>query len=332
VKGAGWLILTVVLASTAAAPWLSPNAPEHRFTELLYAPPTAIHLGSPLTGGLHIYPLRLVSRLERKFEEDREQPVQLQWFTGGRVLSAPVPLLLLGADPYGRDVLARLLYGGRVSMSLALAATLGAICLGAIAGAVAGYAGGPLDNLISRTSEFVLVLPMMYVALVLRAVMPLVIPPGTLFVLLAAIFTLVAWPVVARGVRGIIVSERQRDYIAAGRAAGAGPWRLIVRHLLPSARGHLLTHATLLLPAFILAEATLSYIGLGFPPGVPTWGTMLQDASSGSLLAEAPWMLAPAAAIFVVVLGVNLLIDQPGAWVTRTGTGAPADGPVQLDA
>src|SRR5258706_9724511 len=138
------------------------------------------------------------------------------------------------------------------------------------------------------------------------------LPPGQVFGLLAGIFGLVGWPVVGRGVRGIIASEREREYVTAGRAAGAGPLRLLAVHLMPAARGYLLTQATLLLPAFILAEATLSYVGLGFPDSVPTWGTMLYNASNVALVGEAPWMLAPAAAIFLVVLAVNLLVQGSG--------------------
>jgi peptide/nickel transport system permease protein len=139
------------------------------------------------------------------------------------------------------------------------------------------------------------------------------------FLLLVGIFGLVGWPIVARGVRGIIVSEREREYVTAGRALGASPVRLLAVHLVPATRGYLATQATLLLPAFILAEATLSYVGLGFPDTVPTWGTMLHDASNVALVGDAPWMLAPAAAIFVVVLAVNLVVQ---------GSGRP---PVQLD-
>jgi peptide/nickel transport system permease protein len=132
------------------------------------------------------------------------------------------------------------------------------------------------------------------------------------FALLGAIFAFLGWPIVARGVRAIIASERERDYAAAGIAAGAGPVRMLVRHLMPSAWSYLAVQATLLLPAFILAEATLSYVGLGFPDTVPTWGTMLQDAANVSLVTEAPWMLAPAAAIFLLVLAVNLTVQGTG--------------------
>jgi peptide/nickel transport system permease protein len=320
-RSAGQLLLALVLLVAAAAPWLAPHAPDRRFPDLLYAPPTPVHLFGGPAPGPYIYPWRLVSRLERRFAEDREQPIQLRWLTGGHLLTAESvspdggdtgPLLLLGADAYGRDILTRMLYGARVSLALAAAATLVAMLLGALIGGLAGYAGGWIDEVLSRTSDFVLVLPATYVVLALRAVMPLVLPSGTVFLLLAGIFAIVGWPIVARGVRGIVASEREREYIVAGRALGASPARLVVSHLLPAARGHLLTQGTLLFPAFILAEATLSYVGLGFPDSVPTWGTMLHDATNGSLIADAPWMLAPAGAIFVVVLAVNLVVQAAG--------------------
>ena len=308
-RRAGHLLLALVALVALAAPWLAPNSADRSFAGFLYAPPTPVRL---FRGGPRIpffYPQRLVNRLERRFEEDRLHPLPLRWFTDGRLVSAPggdaSPLLLLGADGFGRDTFSRLLYGARASLALAAAATVLALLLGALA-------GGIVDELLSRMTDFVLVLPAIYVALALRAVMPLILPPATVFVLLGTIFALLGWPVVARGVRAIVVSERQRDYLVAGQALGAGPWRLISRHLLPAAWGYLAVQATLLLPAFILAEATLSYVGLGFPDTVPTWGTMLQDASNVALLAEAPWMLAPAAAIFVVVLAVNLAVQGTG--------------------
>jgi peptide/nickel transport system permease protein len=150
------------------------------------------------------------------------------------------------------------------------------------------------------------------VVLVLRAVLPLVLSPAAVFALLTLIFTALGWPIVARGTRAIIAGEREREYIEAARAAGVDPARLLLRHLLPAAYGYLATQLTLLVPAFILAEATLSYVGFGFPPGTATWGTMLQDAANVLLVVDVPWLLAPAVAIFVTVLAVNLLIQATG--------------------
>lgn len=316
-RRAGLTLVALVSIVGLAAPWLAPNPPDRRFPQSLYAPPTTVRLWPP-----HIYQQRLINRLERRFAEEMSDRVPLRWFDEGRLVSVAEgegPLLLLGADALGRDTFSRLLYGARASLALALVATFAAVVLGALAGGVAGYAGGVVDDVLSRVTEFVLVLPMMYVALALRAALPLVLPPATVFALLAAIFALLGWPIVARGVRAIIASEREREYVAAGHALGAGPWRMLLRHLLPSAAGFLATQATLLLPAFILAEATLSYVGLGFPDTVPTWGTMLQEAANVSLLGQAPWLLAPAAAIFLVVLGVNLSIQGRGRAPVQLG-------------
>jgi peptide/nickel transport system permease protein len=319
VKRAGFVILVAIAAVAVAAPWLAPNSPQRRFADHLYAPPTRVHIlgggGAGRAVGPYIYTSRLVNRLERRFEEDQRRAIALQWFTGGRLLSVAEgegPLLLLGADAFGRDILARLVYGARATLALAVIATVVAILLGTLIGGIAGYAGGVLDEILSRVSDFILVLPAIYVALALRAVMPLVLPAQTVFVLLATIFALLGWPVVARGVRAIVASERTREYATASHALGAGPVRMLLRHLLPAARSYVAVQATLLLPAFILAEATLSYVGLGFPETVPTWGTMLQEAANVSLLVEAPWLLAPAAAIFVVVLAVNLAVQGGG--------------------
>src|SRR5262249_33800040 len=155
-----------------------------------------------------------------------------------------VPLLVLGADAYGRDIFSRLLNGARVTLALAVCATLAATLLGALIGGIAGYAGGTLDAGLSRVSEFVLVLPAAYVAVALRAVMPLVLPASTVFVLLLIIFALLGWPMVARGVRAIIVSEREREYAVAARASGASAARILVHHLLPATGGYLRTQAT----------------------------------------------------------------------------------------
>ena len=315
-RRAAWSLLVLMAVAALAAPWLAPNPPNQRFDDLLYAPPTPVHILSDGLRAPFINPWRVVSRLERRFKADTFTHVSLRWFTDGTLVTgdpdAGAPLLLLGADAYGRDIFARLLYGARATLAVSLVSALLATILGASIGGLAAYAGGWLDGVLSRASEFVLVLPAIYVALVLRAVLPLVLPPSTVFVLLIGIFTLLGWPIVARGVRAIVLVEREREYAIAARAAGASDGRVLLRHLLPASSGFLQTQASLLVPAFMLGEATLSYVGLGFPNTVPTWGTMLQDASNVALLGDAPWSLAPAVAIFIVVLGVNLLAQSHG--------------------
>jgi peptide/nickel transport system permease protein len=267
-------------------------------------------------GGWHapfIYRWRLTSQLEQRYEEDRSSRVPLTWFGDGHLVSSSTedaPFLLLGADSYGRDVFSRLLHGARISLGLSFLAAAGATILGALLGGVAGYAGGLLDDLMMRGSDFVLVLPAMYVALALRSALKLVLPPFEVFALLTGIFAIVGAPFIARGVRAIVRSEKQLDYSAAAVSLGASHLRLLLRHLLPAARGFIAVEITMLIPSFIVAEATLSYVGLGFPDPIASWGTMLHDASTVRAFADFPWLLSPAAAMFMVVLGINLALQN----------------------
>jgi peptide/nickel transport system permease protein len=312
VRRAGITLVACVALLAALAPALTPNRPDFRFPDRAYAPPMPLRIvdGEGRWRLPFVYPVRLADRLERRYEEDRANPVPVAWFTRGVVaqLSDETrgPWLPLGGDGSGRDVFARLVYGARLSLAVAVVATLGALLVGTLAGGVAGVAGGVVDETLMRLSDFVIVLPAMYVVLALRAALPLVLPPAQVFALVAGILALVGWPIVARGVRAIVAAERERDYAHAAIALGASRTRLLLRHLLPAARGFLAAQAGLLVAAFILAEATLSYIGLGFPDPSVSWGVMLQEAANVSAMADAPWTLAPAAGIFLLVLGVNL--------------------------
>jgi peptide/nickel transport system permease protein len=306
------LALAALIALVAAgAPIIAPHDPWTQFADLQYAPPMlprvvdARQLRAPF-----IYPVRLVDRLERRFEEDRSRRIPLRWFAGGRLLTTgdpATPWLLLGGDALGRDVFARVLGGARLSLGVALLATASALLLGALIGALAGYAGGTIDAALMRVADFVIILPVIYVVLALRAVMPLVLTPAQVFWTLALVMALAGWPYAARGVRAVIAAERRKEYAEAARAIGAGGVRILLRHLLPAAGGFVAVQATLLLPAFIVAEATLSFVGLGFPDTRPSWGVMLPAPAETHALFGAPWLLAPAAAIVVTVFALHLL-------------------------
>lgn len=311
-RTSGVVLLVAILAALAFGPALLGSDPDRQHPNWTFAPPMPIRIVGP--DGLRApfyYPVRLVDRIEGRFDEDRGHPVPL--LGAGRRTTTPSEnpgWMPLGGDALGRNVAARLLHGGRISLAVAVAATLLALAIGSLVGGIAGAAGGLLDDVAMRVTEFVVVLPALYLVLALRSALPLVLSTPALFVVLVVVLGLAGWPGVARGVRAIVAREKGSEYAMAARAAGAGPSRLVLIHLLPAAAGWVMTQALLLLPAFVLAEATLSFVGLGFGPPTSSWGTMLQDAANVSAVADHPWVLSPAAALVAVVLGANLTVGH----------------------
>ena len=322
VQRAGAVAAAVLAGATVVASWIAPYDPGRQFSDAPFAPPMRPHLIDD-QGHFHslfVYPIRLADPLERRYEEDRTRRLPLRWFEGSlAAVDGPDPWFALGSDSLGRDVFSRLVVGARLSLGVAVLATVLTLALGITVGAAAGYRGGRLDDALMRLADLVLVLPVIYVILALRGALPLVLSNDQVFAALVGVLGLVGWPGVAKGVRGIFITERAEEYAEAARALGAGPFRIAMRHLLPAARGFLWIQVTVLVPAFIIAEATVSFAGLGFAAPTPSWGVMLQDAASARVAADAPWLLAPAAAIVLTVLALHTAAHGPGdqSWVDR---------------
>src|SRR5881227_3552240 len=219
----------------------------------------------------------------------------------------------LGTDDLGQDLLARVLYGGRISLAVGVAAMLIAISIGTAIGAASGYVGGAVDHTLMRITDLFLSLPQLPLLLLIvylfrDALRKALGPEGGIFVMIVAVIGGLRWMPAARLVRAQFLSLREKEFVEAARALGASKARLVIQHILPNAVGPVIVAATIDVAAAIIAESTLSFLGLGFPPDIPTWGRILYDAKD--YLDIAPhWALFPGAAIFLTVLTINFIGD-----------------------
>jgi peptide/nickel transport system permease protein len=255
------------------------------------------------------------------YREDRGHFYPIDFLVRGRLFGvhAPGVLFLWGSDGFGRDVFSRVLYGGQVSLLTGLVAAFLSLALGLLCGTLAGFHGGWVDRLLMRGAELFLALPWLYLLLAVRAFLPLHISTAQAFFLLVAIIGTVGWVRPARMVRGVVLSARERGFVLAARGFGASAGYLIRRHILPLTWSVVLTQATVLIPRYILAEVTLSFLGLGVGEPVPSWGNMLAEARQYHTLISHPWMLAPGFALIPLLLGYLILAD---ILLERTGSGA----------
>lgn len=216
---------------------------------------------------------------------------------------------LLGTDEQSRGYFSRLIYGAQISLTVGLIAIFISFSLGMLVGGISGYFGGRTDNIIMRFCEILMSVPDFYLLLALAAAMPVDINPALVYLLIISILSLVGWAGMARVVRGMVLSVREREYVEAAHALGVGDFTIIVRHILPSTFTYAIVAATMSVPGYILGEAGLSFLGVGIREPMASWGNMLSAAQDLNTFSTHPWVLAPAVMIFITTLAYNFLGD-----------------------
>jgi peptide/nickel transport system permease protein len=324
----------VHLAALGAG-FLAPYAPTEQNRTLPYAPPTRLRLVDA-DGRLHlrpfVYALRDAEGDVGGYEEDRSRAVPVRLLVAGAPYSVaglggrrhlfgveePARIFLLGTDGLGRDQLSRLLHGAQISLAAGLLAAALSLGLGWLLGTLAGFYGRWIDAVVMRGAELFLALPWLYLLFAVRAVLPLHMPAGRAFLMVVLVVGLVDWARPARLVRGLVLSARERNYVLAARGFGASDLYLIRRHIAPHTRRLLLTQAALLVPQYILAEVTLSFLGLGVGEPVPSWGNMLAALQHYHVLVSYWWMWVPGLVLVPIFLAYFALAEALPAGAEAT--------------
>lgn len=322
------LFLLLCYLILPVAGFVAPYTPNERSADYLYHPPQSINLwheGDFI--GPYVYPTTAQADLVNyrwRYSEDTNTPMPLEFFCTGEtyqlfglipsnthLFCAPegATVFLWGSDRLGRDVFSRILYGAQLSLTVGLIGITVSFTLGIFFGAIAGYFGGRTDWIINRAIEILRSLPELPLWLALSAAVPSNWGPVAVFFIISVILGILDWPGLARAVRAKFLSLREEEYVRAAEMMGARPGRVIRRHLLPNFMSHLIASATLSIPAMILGETALSFLGLGLRAPAVSWGVMLNDAQSLASIEIYPWTAIPMLPIIVVVLAFNFLGD-----------------------
>ncbi|WP_270725060.1 ABC transporter permease [Shimia sp. Alg240-R146] len=322
------LFLLVSYLSLPFAGFISPYTPNERLEDYLYAPPQLVRLfhdGKFI--GPHVYETQAEMDLESfswKYVADTNSPAKLSFFCEGSdyKLSGFIPtnkhlfcapegatVFLLGSDRLGRDVFSRIMYGAQLSLTVGLVGITVSFLIGITLGSIAGYFGGFLDWIINRVIEILRSLPELPLWLALSAAVPSHWGPVAVFFIISIILGILDWPGLARAVRSKFLSLREEEFVRAAEMMGARPTRVISKHLLPNFLSHLIASATLSIPAMILGETALSYLGLGLRAPAVSWGVMLNDAQNLASIEIYWWTAIPMLPIVIVVLAFNFFGD-----------------------
>jgi peptide/nickel transport system permease protein len=320
--------LLLLYGAIVICEFLAPYGQETRDRRHIFAPPQSIHLfheGAFIGPFVYGFDYQLnMETLKREYTVNTEKVYPLRFFCQGDsylfwgLFEARLHLFcpaeggtayLLGTDVVGHDLLSRVIYGARVSLTIGLFGVAFSFLLGILLGGIAGYYGGWVDDIVQRLIEILRSLPHIPLWLALAAILPVDWSPLLIYFGITIILALLDWTGLARAVRSKLLSLREEDFCVAAQLMGARPSRIIGRHLLPSFTSHLIASVTLSVPAMILGETALSYLGLGLRKPIISWGVLLNDAQNINTVVLYPWLMIPAIPVILVVLAFNFLGD-----------------------
>jgi peptide/nickel transport system permease protein len=322
------IFLIVLYVAVLFAEFLSPYNGYARHTEFIRSPPQAVHLfheGSFIGPFVYAQSYRLnLDTLKREYDTDTTKPMPIRFLCRGEsyvmwgLFDADLHLMcppeggslfLLGSDRLGRDMLSRILLGGRISLTIGLIGISISFVLGIVIGGLAGYYGGAFDLVVQRLIEIIQSLPHIPLWLALSAIMPPSWSPLLVYFGITIILGLMDWTGLARAVRSKLLSLREDDYVVAAQLMGAKPARIIGLHLVPGFLSHLIATATITIPKMILGETALSFLGLGLRPPITSWGVMLSEAQNINIVTLYPWLMFPVVPVILVILAFNFMGD-----------------------
>lgn len=315
-----WLstfILLALYSLSFLAPFIAPYPPNKQFREYTLSPPTKIHFfeernGRKVLTHPYVYRYVLKNPLRRVYEEDKTQKFRVKFFYNGKIfgVEGEGKIFLLGCDDLGRDIFSRILYGGRISLTIGIVGVLISFSIGLLIGGIAGYFGGTIDVIIMRLAELLMAIPTFFLLLALSVVIPPGIPSSITFLLIVTILSFIGWASFARVIRGIILGLRESDFVVASKAFGSSYLWVIRKHLIPQTLSYSIVAMTLSIPSYILAESALSLLGVGIKEPDASWGNMLARALNIALLSKHPYLIVPGILIFVTVLSYNFVGDH----------------------